>query len=130
MQIRIAIDEDLHALTPLFDDFRKSLGMPSEPDACKEFIQSRLQENDSVIFIAFLVDIPVGFLQLYPSFSSIQLKPIWYFDDLFVVPSYRGRGFAKELINKAKGLADETKVLVVRRDKLASEGVEPIEILA
>ncbi|WP_076415382.1 GNAT family N-acetyltransferase [Shewanella sp. UCD-KL12] len=127
MHIRIAIDEDLHFLTPLFDSFRKSLGKPSEPGACKEFIQSRLQENDSVIFIAFLVDVPVGFIQLYPSFSSVLLKPLWYFDDLYVSEPYRGRGIATELVNKAKELADETQVLAVRRDKLAGQGFVPIE---
>ncbi len=127
MHIRIAIDEDLNSLTPLFDNYRKSFGKPSEPAACKEFLQSRLHENDSVIFIAFLLDIPVGFIQLYPSFSSVLLKPLWYFDDLYVSAPYRGRGIATELVNKAKELADETQVLAVRRDKLEGHGFVPIE---
>lgn len=130
MHIRIAIDEDLALLSPLFNEYRKSLGKSPDLGACKAFIQSRLLENDSVIFIAFLVDVPVGFIQLYPSFSSIQLKPLWYFDDLFVAEPYRGRGFAKSLINKAKELADETQVLAVRRDILEGEGFIPIEMLS
>ncbi|AQS35679.1 acetyltransferase [Shewanella psychrophila] len=130
MHIRIATDEDLRSLTPLFDEYRKSLGQDSRLADCKEFIESRLQENDSVIFIAFLVDIPVGFIQLYPSFSSVLLKPLWYFDDLFVAEPYRKRGIGTELVKKAKELADETQVLAVRREKIEGNGFVSIDSLA
>ncbi|SQH76280.1 GCN5-related N-acetyltransferase [Shewanella benthica] len=129
MHIRIAINEDLQSLTPLFDEYRKSLGQDSRLADCKEFIESRLLENDSVIFIAFLMDTPVGFIQLYPSFSSLLLKPLWYFDDLFVAEPYRKRGIGTELVKKAKDLADETQVLAVRREKIAGDGFVPIETL-
>ncbi|EDP99756.1 GNAT family N-acetyltransferase [Shewanella benthica] len=127
MHIRIAINEDLQSLTPLFDEYRKSLGQDSRLADCKEFIESRLLENDSVIFIAFLMDNPVGFIQLYPSFSSLLLKPLWYFDDLFVAEPYRKRGIGTELVKKAKELADETQVLAVRREKIAGDDFVPIE---
>lgn len=130
MHIRIAINEDLQPLTSLFDEYRKSLGQDSRLADCKEFIESRLLENDSVIFIGFLMDIPVGFIQLYPSFSSLLLKPLWYFDDLFVAESYRKRGIGTELVKKAKALADETQVLAVRREKIEGNGFVPIDILA
>ncbi|MPY26562.1 GNAT family N-acetyltransferase [Shewanella psychropiezotolerans] len=130
MHIRIATDEDLQSLTPLFDEYRKSLGQDSRLAACKEFIEYRLQENDSVIFIAFLVDVPVGFIQLYPSFSSLLLKSLWYFDDLFVAEPYRKRGIGTELVKKAKELADETQVLAVRREKIEGDGFLPIDTLA
>ena len=130
MHIRIAINEDLQSLTPLFDEYRKSLGQDSRLADCKEFIESRLLENDSVIFIAFLMDTPVGFIQLYPSFSSLLLKPLWYFDDLFVAEPYRKRGIGTEQVKKAKELADETQVLAVRREKIEGDGFVPIETLA
>ncbi|NRB22528.1 GNAT family N-acetyltransferase [Shewanella sp.] len=130
MHIRIAINEDLQSLTSLFDEYRKSLGQDSRLADCKEFIESRLLENDSVIFIGFLMDIPVGFIQLYPSFSSLLLKPLWYFDDLFVAESYRKRGIGTELVKKAKALADETQVLAVPREKIEGNGFVPIDILA
>ena len=130
MHIRIAINEDLQSLTPLFDEYRKSLGQDSRLADCKEFIECRLLENDSVIFIAFLMDTPVGFIQLYPSFSSLLLKPLWYFDDLFVAEPYRKRGIGTDLVKKAKELADETQVLAVRREKIEGDGFVPIETLA
>ncbi|WP_028773807.1 GNAT family N-acetyltransferase [Shewanella waksmanii] len=128
MFFRIAIDEDLKLLAPLFDDYRCSLGQPSHPELSQQFISARLSENDSVIFLAFVEQQLVGFIQLYPSFSFLLLKPLWYFDDLYVDPGFRGQGIAKQLIAKAKELADETQVLAVRRDKLNSPGFLPIEI--
>jgi hypothetical protein len=34
----------------------------------------------------------VGFMQLYPSFSSVSMQPIWIVNDLFVVEEARRRG--------------------------------------
>ncbi|BAJ01740.1 GNAT family N-acetyltransferase [Shewanella violacea] len=130
MHIRIATDEDLQSLTPLFNEYRKSLGQDSRLAACKEFIECRLAENDSTIFIAFVADIPVGFIQLYPSFSSLLLKPLWYFDDLFVAEPYRKRGVGTELVTKAKELAELTKVMAVGREKVAGDGLVSIDSLA
>ena len=127
MQIRIAIDEDLESLALMFNEYRKSLGMESDLQGGREFIESRLLENDSVIFIAIRAGESVGFIQLYPSFSSSLLKPLWYFDDLYVVESCRGQGVARDLVAKAKELADETQVLAVRREKLEGDGFIPIE---
>ncbi len=127
MQIRIAIDEDLESLAIMFDEYRKCLGKESDLQGGKEFIESRLLENDSVIFIAILAATPVGFIQLYPSFSSSLLKPLWYFDDLYVAEQQRGKGIAKELVAKAKELADETQVLAVRRESLEGNGFVAIE---
>ncbi|WP_445947106.1 GNAT family N-acetyltransferase, partial [Shewanella sp.] len=68
-----------------------------------------------MIFIASHNIQALGFIQLYPSHSSVSLKPIWYFDDAFVVELYRGTGIAKELIAKAKELADSADVLLIKR---------------
>jgi GNAT superfamily N-acetyltransferase len=46
----------------------------------------------------------VGFTQLYPMFSSTRMKNTWILNDLFVDPSYRGKGLSKLLISRAKQL--------------------------
>ncbi|AZQ10941.1 MULTISPECIES: GNAT family N-acetyltransferase [Shewanella] len=115
MQIRLASENDLDNLVPLFNAYRQSLGKESDPIGVREFIASRLCENDSVIFVALDEHNAVGFIQLYPSFSSLHLKPIWYFDDSYVTPAYRDRGVAQMLADKAMELAGETDVLIVRR---------------
>ncbi|KIO35002.1 MULTISPECIES: GNAT family N-acetyltransferase [unclassified Shewanella] len=122
MLIRIAIEDDLNLLTPLFDRYRQSLGQASALADSGEFLQARLHENDSVIFIAQVALEIVGFIQLYPSFSSRLLKPVWYFDDLYVEEAFRHQGIATRLVEKAKELADETNVMAVRREHLSGDG--------
>ncbi|QYJ84910.1 GNAT family N-acetyltransferase [Shewanella mesophila] len=122
MLIRIAIDEDLSTLSTLFDEYRQSLGQAAAIEDSHEFMRSRLLENDSVIFVAIVAKQVVGFIQLYPSLSSRFLKPLWYFDDLYVVEPYRQKGIATSLVEKAKELADETNVLAVCREHLGQDG--------
>ena len=51
--------------------------------------------------------IPVGFVQRYPSFSSVSMKRIYILNDLFVDSAYRGKGYASLLIQKACEYAGE-----------------------
>lgn len=50
----------------------------------------------------------LGFVQLYPSFSSVSMKRLWVLNDLFVVPGARRRGAAEALMARARRLALET----------------------
>ncbi|MBI3440635.1 MAG: GNAT family N-acetyltransferase, partial [Proteobacteria bacterium] len=61
------------------------------------------------IFLALAAAEVAGFVQLYPSFSSLLLKPLWIVNDLFVSPQYRGQGIAKELLRTVKTFAQKTK---------------------
>ncbi len=45
---------------------------------------------------------PVGFLQIYPSFSSVAMRPILVVNDLFVRPEARRRGVGFLLLEEAK----------------------------
>jgi ribosomal protein S18 acetylase RimI-like enzyme len=72
-----------------------------------------------VIFVALLNDAPVGFTQLYPSWSSVSMRALWILNDLFVAQVARRRGVARALILRAeqyamklqaKGLVLETAV--------------------
>ncbi len=50
----------------------------------------------------------VGFVQLYPLFSSTRMEKLWLLNDLFVIPNFRGKGISVELINQAKQLVKQT----------------------
>ena len=50
----------------------------------------------------------VGFVQLYPLFSSTRMKKLWLLNDLFVVENFRGKGISKQLIEKCKDVCDDT----------------------
>ena len=70
----------------------------------KKFIESRINLKDSRIFVCELKDDLVGFVQLYPIFSSTRVSKYWILNDLFVNKENRGRGFSKFLIKRAQKL--------------------------
>jgi GNAT superfamily N-acetyltransferase len=99
--IRQATVSDLDALVALFDGYRRFYRQPSEPDRIRKFLLDRFEHNQSVIFIAANDGTPVGFTQLYPSFSSAALARIFILNDLFVDPSARRLGAASALVHAA-----------------------------
>ncbi len=103
-----AVVSDVNRLVPLFDAYRQFYHRPSNRLAARDFLSRRLTQNESVIFIAEDAGIAVGFVQLYPVFSSLAMEPWWILNDLYVVPQARGKGFASLLLKQAKALALET----------------------
>ncbi|WP_417392558.1 GNAT family N-acetyltransferase [Gimesia sp.] len=103
--IRQAVLSDLDALVPLFDSYRQFYGRPGDAAAAREFLQDRLQHGESVLFLASEADTPLGFTQLYPSFSSVSLARIFILNDLFVAPAGRRQGIATQLIAAAADYA-------------------------
>ena len=108
MSILKATVNDLDSLAELFDLYRVFYHQKSNINGAKEFIKDRLSNEESVIFIAFDENNPIGFVQLYPSFSSVSMKRTWVLNDLYVRENSRGRGFGEKLIKKAIAFAEET----------------------
>lgn len=107
--IKQATLADVQNLAHLFDAYRQFYDKPSDIKAAAEFLQSRIENNESVIYIAINeLNHYVGFVQLYPSFSSTRLKRFLVLNDLFVDPDFRGNGYSKALIEKAKDLCHAT----------------------
>ncbi|MCA4775538.1 GNAT family N-acetyltransferase [Empedobacter falsenii] len=100
---------DLQTLAPLFDAYRQFYDKESDVEGAKEFLLERIANNESVIYLAFdEKENAVGFVQLYPLFSSTRMKRFWMLNDLFVSPEFRGQGFSRELIDQAKKLCRKT----------------------
>jgi len=99
--VRQAVLSDLDALAPLFDSYRQFYGRPSDLNAAKEFLLARFNHGESVLFIAHEDNQPVGFAQLYPSFSSVSLARIFVLNDLFVDEHARRKGVASTLMSAA-----------------------------
>ena len=70
-------------------------------------------ENESTIFVATIQGEAVGFVQLYPVFSSVSLQPAWLLNDLYVAEHARRQGVAEALLQQAKQFAIETKAAFV-----------------
>jgi ribosomal protein S18 acetylase RimI-like enzyme len=99
--IRQALLSDLNALVPLFDSYRQFYDRESDLDAAREFLKARFSHSESVIFIAIAGESAVGFVQLYPSFSSVSLARTFILNDLYVSPEVRRCGVANQLIRAA-----------------------------
>ena len=100
--------DDLDALVPLFDAYRRFYGRSTDVDGARAFLADRLARSESVIFIALTGTTVVGFTQLYPSFSSVSMQRRWILNDLFVAPGARKAGAGRLLLERAEQWAAET----------------------
>ena len=101
--------EDVERIAPLFDAYRQFYKQKPDLAAARRFIAERLQREESVIYLALRREEIVGFVQLYPCFSSTAMKRMWILNDLFVTPEARRQNAAKALMERARQWAVETK---------------------
>jgi len=99
--------DDLPILAPLFDAYRQFYRQPADLDLAHRFLEARISRQESVIFLALdnAESRGLGFVQLYPSFSSVAATPTWILNDLFVDESARRQGVARALMEDARRLA-------------------------
>lgn len=109
MTTRKVIITDIEKLSKLFDDYRIFYKNETDIRGSEKFLLERIQNNESEIFVAENNNKElVGFVQLYPIFSSTRMQKLWLLNDLFVNENYRGQGVSVLLINQAKDLCKET----------------------
>lgn len=109
MKIRKIELNDIKNLSELFNDYRIFYEMESDLEGAKKFLLERIKNKESEIFVAENPENNlIGFVQMYPIFSSTRMKRLWLLNDLFVVENHRGLGVSVLLINKAKELCIET----------------------
>lgn len=105
---RIASIADLDVVSKLFDSYRQFYEQAPNLPLARRFIRERLQNNESVILMAVGEDQKAaGFCQLYPTFCSVEAKPIYCLYDLFVIPEARKAGTGKLLLRAAERYARE-----------------------
>jgi ribosomal protein S18 acetylase RimI-like enzyme len=102
---RVATPADLDDVAQLFDAYRQFYERAPDPQLARQFIQERMQNNQSAILLALAQGRPVGFCQLYPTFCSVEAKPIYVLYDLFVAADARRSGAGRALLLAAEELA-------------------------
>ena len=108
VSVKTASLANLESLAVLFNQYRQFYEQNSDLALATEFIHQRLQNAESVILLA--EDIhgkALEFCQLYPTFCSVEAKPIYALYDLFVLPQYRGHGIGRSLLLNAEALAKQ-----------------------
>jgi GNAT superfamily N-acetyltransferase len=108
VQIDYADLADLDALAPLFDAYRMFYEQASDREGARAYLAERIGLSESVILLARRADQCVGFVQLYPGFSSIDMRRQWTLEDLFVVDNARRDGVARALMDAARRHAEQT----------------------
>jgi len=99
---------ELKQLTELFDLYRMFYKQESDLEGAKQFLSERISKDESAVFIALDGENPLGFVQLYPSFSSVSMKRSWILNDLYVKKEARGKGVGEYLLKKTIEFAKET----------------------
>jgi GNAT superfamily N-acetyltransferase len=105
IKIRLATSKDNDSTAILFDSYRQFYKQKSDLKLAEKFISERLKNKQSIIFLAFLNKKAVGFVQIYPSFSSVSTAKILVLNDLYVAAEARKLGVARVLMNKARDYA-------------------------
>ena len=105
--IRRATLDDLDAIAPLFDAYRRFYAQAGDVERARAFLHERLSRNESVVLLALQGDTPAGFTQLYPIFSSVRTARTWLLNDLFVADTARRGGVARALLDAAADFARE-----------------------
>jgi GNAT superfamily N-acetyltransferase len=109
MKSRKATKLDIKDLSKLFDKYRIFYENKTDVETAEKFLTQRLQNGESEIFVAENEESKiVGFIQLYPIFSSTRMQKLWLLNDLFVDENYRGKGVSVLLINQSKKLCKQT----------------------
>ena len=99
----------LDKIAGLFDAYRAFYQQPSNLPQSWAFLAERLSANESVIFYVQTAEGQAfGFVQLYPTFSSIDAHRTWLLSDLFTDAAARGQGVGTVLMNAARDFALST----------------------
>ncbi|WP_145046168.1 GNAT family N-acetyltransferase [Paenibacillus xylanexedens] len=129
-QIRIAELADVEHVSELFNQYRIFYNEPSDLEGAVQYITNRMQRNESIILVAErntgsevfesmngkehrIDQAMTGFVQLYPTFSSLSMRSSWILNDLYVHPEYRQQGIARKLLQASRALAKERGVVAL-----------------
>ena len=105
LRIRRAALQDIEAVAPLFDAYRGFYGQPSDLPRAQDWLRARMDACESVVLLAERDGGAVGFVQLYPMFSSVGTARTWILNDLYVDANARRGGVARALLDAAAEFA-------------------------
>jgi ribosomal protein S18 acetylase RimI-like enzyme len=98
---RLATVADVERVAPLFDAYRQFYGLAPDLELAQWFLRERLSRGESVVLLAEHGGTALGFVQMYPGFSSLSAARTYVLYDLFVDPAARQRGVGRRLMEAA-----------------------------
>lgn len=108
IELKLAAMRDVAEVSRLFDLYRQFYECEPDLELATDFISKRIANGESTIFVARDGEQALGFVQLYPSFCSVEAIKIQILYDLYVDASARKHGLGEQLMNKASQFARES----------------------
>lgn len=108
LSFREATRSDIHLILKFIKDLADYEGLLNEVVADEKTLEEWIfnKEKAEVIF-AMEGDIEVGFALFFHNFSTFLGRAGIYLEDLYVMPSHRGKGYGKALLSKLAQIALE-----------------------
>ena len=102
---RLATLADLDLIAPLFNAYRQFYDQPADLDLARRYLNDRMGSGESAVLLALdAAGQAIGFCQLYPTFCSVEARPIYSLYDLFVVPVVKDSKQQRDTINTVRAL--------------------------
>ncbi len=105
--VRASVD-DVDELVPLFSAYRAFYRAPTDSEQERAFLSRRLVLKESVAYLARFEGVAAGFVQLYPSWSSVRMCRKWILNDLYVEERFRRAGVGRALLLRSVDHARES----------------------
>jgi ribosomal protein S18 acetylase RimI-like enzyme len=99
-----ATAENIEELLPLVEQYRAFYRQPANAKT-RDFVTERMVNDEAIVFLARWNERAVGFILIYPTFSTVSLSSIWLLNDLYVDESVRRQGIASKLMDVAEQAA-------------------------
>lgn len=98
--IRFATEEDVPLILQFIKDLAEYEELLHEVVATEEVLKESLfVKKQAEVVIGEENGVPVGFALFFHNFSTFLGKANLYLEDLFVIPSSRGKGYGKRLLS-------------------------------
>jgi ribosomal protein S18 acetylase RimI-like enzyme len=108
VNIELAAEKHIPEVARLFDLYRQFYECAPDIELAMKFISARIANGESTIFVATDNAVALGFVQLYPSFCSVEAVKIQILYDLYVDAAARQRKVGEKLMNRASEFARDS----------------------
>lgn len=95
--------QNIEEVLPLIKEYQIFYGVEQiDEEKNRKFFSQFIQNHENgILHIYKLAHKAIGFTTIYKGFSSTRSEAIAVLNDLYIQPSHRGNGYARELIDNA-----------------------------
>jgi GNAT superfamily N-acetyltransferase len=110
VEANLSLRADQEAVLAMVDAYSRDAmgdGKPLDPDVRAQLIAGLRRHPTTLIFLAFDGDQPIGVAVCFIGFSTFAAKPLINIHDFVVLPTSRGKGIGRHLLEAIETKAKE-----------------------